>query len=143
VRAAVEELPLELSGVADAVTVVLPWGSLLAALVRPSASALTQIRGVCGPGATLTVVISVDAARDAAAARRLGLPPLDAAHLHEALPSAYAAAGFAVTSVRPIDARELAAWPSSWAKRLAHGRPRSALRIEARAGRPAPIAVTV
>jgi hypothetical protein len=35
VRAAMEDLPAELAGAADRVTVVLPWGSLLAAVARP------------------------------------------------------------------------------------------------------------
>jgi hypothetical protein len=36
VRAAVEDLPPALAGVADQVSVVLPWGSLLAAVALPS-----------------------------------------------------------------------------------------------------------
>jgi 16S rRNA (adenine(1408)-N(1))-methyltransferase len=133
VRAAVEALPPELSGAADRVTVVLPWGSLLAAVARPVRPALQAIRGLCRPGAVLTVVLGVDPDRDRAEAARLDLPPLDAAHFEGPLPADYAAGGFRVARVSSITPDQLARWPSTWAKRLAHGRLRSVFEIEARA----------
>ena len=131
VRASVEALPGELSGVADQVTVVLPWGSLLAAVARPGAPELAGIRRLCQPGANLSAVLSI-AERDRREVLRLGLRPLDGGLLPD-LATSYAAAGFDVTSVRPLDGEELAAWPSTWARRLAHGRPRPVVRIDARA----------
>lgn len=132
VRASVEQLPVELTGIADRVTVVLPWGSLLAAVARPSVALLAGIRALCRPGADLTVVLSL-ATRDRAEALRLDLPPLDEVHVRGTQAASYAQAGFAVDSVRRLDAGELARWPSTWARRLAHGRSRSVFQIEARA----------
>jgi 16S rRNA (adenine(1408)-N(1))-methyltransferase len=131
VRAAVEALPAELTGVADDLTVVLPWGSLLAAVARPSVSALASVRRLCQPGAKLTVVLAVDAVRDHAELQRLGLPTLDAAHLAGELVPGYAEAGFAVTVETGI--RDLSAWPSTWAGRLGHEGRRSVLQIAGRA----------
>jgi SAM-dependent methyltransferase len=131
VRASVEDLPIELARVADRVTVVLPWGSLLAAVAGPRVPALAGIRRLCQPEASLTVVLSV-ADRDLHEARRLGLPPLDGGHLQD-LAVAYAAGGFTVTSVRQLHPDELRAWPSTWARRLAHGQPRPVFQIDARA----------
>jgi 16S rRNA (adenine(1408)-N(1))-methyltransferase len=133
VRAAVEALPPELAGVADRVTVILPWGSLLAAVAGPRVPLLRQVRALCQPAATLTVVLAVDPARDAAEARRLDLPPLDESHLRGAVAEGYAAAGLAVASVRSLSAGRLGRWPSSWARRLAHGQGRVVFEIEARA----------
>lgn len=134
-RAAVEELPPELGGVADGVTVILPWGSLLAAVARPSVALLQGVRGLCQPGAALTVVLGIDPARDGAEAARLGLPRLDAAHLQGPLIADYAEACFTIRSVRPLSPDALARWPSTWAKRLAHGHARSVFQVEARAAR--------
>lgn len=131
VRAAVEDLPAELAGAADRVTVVLPWGSLLAAVALPTASALAGIRGLCQPDARLCVVLGIDPERDRAECVRLGLPTLDAAYLKGPLAAAYATVGFRVTSVRSLAAERLAQWPSTWARRLAHGRARPVLQIEA------------
>jgi hypothetical protein len=131
VRASVEVLPPELTGVAERVTVVLPWGSLLGAVTRPGAPALAGIRALCQPEATVSVVVSV-AGRDRREAERLGVPPLDGRHLED-LAAGYAAAGFTVTSVRRLDLDQLAAWPSTWARRLAYGQPRRVFQLDARA----------
>jgi hypothetical protein len=131
VRAAVEELPAELAGVAERVTIVLPWGSLLAAVARPSVPVLRRVRGLCRSEARLSVVLSVSA-RDRAEATRLGLPPLDGEDLATQLSGGYGEAGFALTAVRPLTLDELVRWPSTWARRLAHGRPRSVFQIDAR-----------
>ena len=133
VRASIEELPAELTGVADQVTAILPWGSLLAAFARPVVPLLQDVRRLCAPGAALTVVLGVDPQRDRAEVLRLGLPVLDVAHFAGALASGYAEAGFVVTSVRALAPEELARWASSWAKRLAFGHPRPVFQIEARA----------
>jgi hypothetical protein len=133
VRAAVEDLPAELGGGADRVTIVLPWGSLLAAVTRPDVTVLTGVRGVCQPNARLTIVLAVDAARDGAEVRRLGVPSLDDAYIRGPLRTAYAAAGFRVSHVRTGGLDELELWPSTWARRLEHGRPRPVTRIDASA----------
>jgi 16S rRNA (adenine(1408)-N(1))-methyltransferase len=133
VRAALEALPRELAGTADGITVLLPWGSLLAAVARPNVEALGRIRGLCRPGAALTVVVAVDPVRDRAEAARLGLAGLGEALVNGALVAGYASAGFVVDTVRPLSLAELARWPSTWARRLAHGRPRPVQHIEARA----------
>jgi hypothetical protein len=86
-----------------------------------------------GPQARLTVVLGIDPARDRAEAQRLGLPALEAAHLDGPLRAGYAEAGFIVRSVRPLAPAQLVEWPSTWARKLAHGHPRSVFRIEARA----------
>ena len=127
-----EALPPELDGLADRVTVILPWGSLLGAVCRPSPEILGNVRGLCRTGATLTVVAGIDPARDGAEALRLGLPPLDAAHFEGPLADGYAAAGFAVSAVRRLSAGQLSRWPSTWARRLARGEGRSVFEVEAR-----------
>jgi hypothetical protein len=131
VRAAIEALPPELEGVADRVTIVLPWGSLLTAVGLPSVPLLSGIRALCRPGATLTVLMGVDPVRDRSEVLRLGLPPLTGRELGDRVAKAYAEAELLVTAVRPIGRDELLRWPSTWAKRLGHGRPRPVFRIDA------------
>jgi 16S rRNA (adenine(1408)-N(1))-methyltransferase len=133
VRAAVEELPAELRGIADRVSVVLPWGSLLAAVAGPSVPVLAGLRAACQPGAALTVVLGSDPGRDERELRRLGLPPLDSGDLAGRLREGYAAAGLAVARVRPLPGAGLSGWPSTWARRLALGRGRAFVEVEARA----------
>jgi len=118
VRAAVEELPAELTGVADRVSVVLPWGSLLAAVTRPEPNVLHGLRALCQPGARLAVLLGIDAARDRAELVRLGLASLGDVPLAATLAEPYARAGFRLEGVRSVSRDSLAAWPSTWARRL-------------------------
>jgi SAM-dependent methyltransferase len=133
VRAAIEALPDELHGIADRVTVVLPWGSLLAAVARPSLPALRNLRAVCQAGAHLSVVLGSDPARDQAELRRLGLPPIDTDGLGARVGAGYLEAGFRIERVRSLGTSEMARWPSSWVRRLAFGRMRSFVQLEAAA----------
>jgi 16S rRNA (adenine(1408)-N(1))-methyltransferase len=133
VRAAVEDLPSALSGVADRLSVILPWGSLLAALVHPSVGVLRGIRAVCQPDAVLTTVLGVDLVRDHAELHRLGLASLLDASLASRLAESYALAGFRLGSVRRMARDELGRWPSTWARRLAHSRGRTLLQLTATA----------
>ena len=131
VRSAVEALPAELSGVADHVTAILPWGSLLAALVRPLVPVLRSVRGLCQSQARLTVVFALDPRRDQAESRRLGLPTLAPEHFQTTLSAGYRAAGFELKRVWVLGGETLRAWPSSWARRLAFGTGRSFYQIDA------------
>lgn len=133
VRAAVEALPPELEGIADRVSVVLPWGSLLRAVALPEPALLGAIRGLCQPGAELAVVLAIDPVRDRAELDRLGLALGETVDWRARLAEPYAAAGFELRTGRALDRGGLLAWPSTWAKRLAHGQPRAAVELRARA----------
>lgn len=50
-RLALEAAPGELVGLADALTVLLLWGSLLRAVALPDAAALRALRALCRPRA--------------------------------------------------------------------------------------------
>ncbi len=115
-RMALADAPGELGGLADRLTVLLPWGSLLAAVVLPEDDGLRRLRQICAPGAELRIVVGIDPIADAATR----LPPLDDAALR-ALPARYAAAGFEVTAER-ISPETVAALGTTWAAKLARGR---------------------
>ena len=114
-------------------TVVLPWGSLLAAVALPSVESLRRLRAACRAGAELTVVLGSDPAKDGAELRRLGLPSLDADALSARVDAGYREAGFRITRVSALSAAELRRFPSSWAQRLAFGGERAFVQLEARA----------
>ena len=57
----------ELGAVADRVTVILPWGSLLRSVAAPDIDSLRHIAGLSVPGAAIEIVFSYDKERDARA----------------------------------------------------------------------------
>lgn len=116
-RLSLAEAPGALAGLADELTVLLPWGSLLAAVARPDAGGLAALRALGKPGAALRIVFGYGAGAEAGAIRDLGLPAIDDAACLR-LEAAYRQAGLAVRARRPsLD--EVRALPTTWAKRLA------------------------
>lgn len=134
VHAAAESLPCELRGLATSVTVLLPWGSLLAAVAKPDLSALTNIAALCAPGATFRALFTIDPVRDAKELERLGLRGVGTAGWEGRFRGAYAEAGFAAVSVRPVPMSTVADLGTTWAKRIAHTPGREAWEIRAHGG---------
>lgn len=111
-QASVEALPETLAGLAARLTILLPWGSLLRAVLEPDPAILAGVRALCLPGASLEVVVG----------ETLG---------DEVLP-AYREAGF-VGAVEPLTAAQVKQLGTSWGSRLAFGRPRPFHRLRAAA----------
>ncbi|MCE7984784.1 MAG: methyltransferase domain-containing protein [Caldilinea sp. CFX5] len=132
-QAAVEDLPIELSGIASAVNVQFPWGSLLRGVINGEPAVLNNLRRICAPNAKLTIITALDPQRDQSEIERLGIQTPTLAYLQGELLPNYEAAGFAPVEFGPLAP---AAWPqltSSWAKRLRNNTERSLLALVLRA----------
>ena len=105
-RLSLEDAPAELAGLADTLTVLFPWGSLLRAVAHAEREALQRLRGLCKPGAEVHVVFE---------------PSSDA----RVLESRYREARLALSGrTMPLD--QARALPTTWAKKLGYsGRPRT------------------
>jgi hypothetical protein len=118
-RLALADAPGALAGLADSLTALLPWGSLLRATAGRDRDALPALRQVCKTGAALRVLFGYGPRTDSAAIRAHDLPSLDDPAALGALEHAYLDAGFAARA-RFIDRGEVRALPTTWAKRLAY-----------------------
>jgi 16S rRNA (adenine(1408)-N(1))-methyltransferase len=106
-RLALEAAPGELRGLAERLTVLLPWGSLLRAVAAGEPDGLSRLRALCAPAAAVEIVF--------------GESDLDGTAPDE-LPARYAATGFEIAA-RLAGAEEVAALGTTWAKRLARSDP--------------------
>ncbi|WP_425300389.1 hypothetical protein [Nocardia wallacei] len=127
VAAAAEKPPPELDGVADELTVLFPWGSLLRGLLTADPAVLDGVARLMKSGAALDILLSV-VERDGLP----GLPAISGPETLSALADSYAAHGLSVTAIRPVTPDEVAAVGSSWGKRLGAGTRRPVWRITAR-----------
>jgi 16S rRNA (adenine(1408)-N(1))-methyltransferase len=130
VVASVEDLPQDLRGVASLVRVNFPWGSLLRGLVLPEAAVLQALAGLGGADARFEFVISYDPEHDIAGLAGETLPPLSEARIDDVLAPPYASAGLEIGQRRQMSLDEAIVLPSTWARRLLHGRPRDVFWVE-------------
>lgn len=122
-----EDLPEELEGIATDVTVLFPWGSLLKAMASGDEKFLAGLTKIMAHKATLRVVFSLEETIEKKVLDSLGLATLNKESL-ERLCAAYARAGLSM-KWRYISQDELKQFPSTWAKRLAYGRPRPVVEL--------------
>lgn len=130
VAGALEALPGPLAGAAGAVTILLPWGSLLGAVAGGESAALAGIHAICRPGAPVEAMFSFDPTRDASELVRLGIDPESGG----ALCANWTAAGFAGATLEPLPPSALATLGTTWARRLARNPARRVYRLRAHAG---------
>jgi 16S rRNA (adenine(1408)-N(1))-methyltransferase len=133
VKAAVEDLPSDLDGVADEVHVHFPWGSLLKAVATGDVDILRNVRRICAEDALLEIIIGIDEQKDRSEFQRLELPPLTEKFVETILIDLYQNAGFKILEYGNIEPTN---WPrlcTSWAQKLEGGGTRSLLFLIAQA----------
>lgn len=110
-RLSLADAPGELAAFADRLTVLFPWGSLLAAVSGGDPAGLARLRAMCRGGASFRVVLE------------LPVGPGE-------LPRRHAEAGFDLRA-RPLSVGAARALPTTWAKKLGYsGRPRAFWELE-------------
>jgi 16S rRNA (adenine(1408)-N(1))-methyltransferase len=120
VWAAVEQLPPDLDGITE-VHSLMPWGSLLRALVAPDEEVLRAVAGRCRPGAPFLVTLNLHAWRPPVPEVG-GTPEPTPESATERLAPAYARAGWTLESAEYLDDAAIAALGTSWTKRLGSSR---------------------
>jgi 16S rRNA (adenine(1408)-N(1))-methyltransferase len=120
VWAAVEDFPPELTRITE-VHVLMPWGSLLRALIAPDTAVLRAVAERCVAGATLLITMNLHAWRPPVP--EVGSTPeptpetvLDDLAVH------YAGAGWRLDAAWYLSDAEIAALGTSWTKRLGSSR---------------------
>ena len=118
-----EVLPPELAGIATAITINFPWGSLLTGLLTADSAVIKGLQRLARPGARIEIRLNSSALHQAGwtlaegglqAQRSLGQ------------------AGFEVTPPQKLDAVALKKYPTTWAKRMAYGRDPHGFYLQAR-----------
>jgi 16S rRNA (adenine(1408)-N(1))-methyltransferase len=138
----IEKLPDEIGAwenkvstqeIADEVSVLLPWGSLLQAVAAPNTQLLKNITSLVKRGGRLIMLLGYTAETDPGETWRLRLPILSDQHLESIVIPALQKSGFELSGKRLIENNiELKGFPSSWSKKLAFGKPRSLYFMEFR-----------
>jgi 16S rRNA (adenine(1408)-N(1))-methyltransferase len=132
VGSAIETVPAALHGVADEVTVLMPWGKLLRGVVLGEEDVLSGLRAVAKPGAPLEVSIGTSIWREPVPLEIRDLPELTPATVvSTGLADRLAALGWQVADVRLVPHTDLDTISSSWARRLGSGATETVLHLRA------------
>jgi 16S rRNA (adenine(1408)-N(1))-methyltransferase len=119
-----ETPPPDLHGSADEIHVILPWGKLMVGLLEADPAILGGLRAIAKPGARLHLILNGEVWSDPVPVEARDLPDPTVAYVRDVLTPAYAqAAGIAIGDVRDMPPDAAHAIPSTWAKKLGHGRP--------------------
>jgi len=121
-RAAIEALPSEIEGVADEVDVLLPWGALLEGIVRARPEVVRGIAALARPGARVNVTLNGEIWLDSTPARYQDLPVPTPEYVADAIEPEFRRAGIVLGPARYLTAPEAKELPTTWARRLGHGR---------------------
>jgi hypothetical protein len=116
-------LPAELAGLASAITINFPWGTLLAGLLDDGSPLLESLTRLARPGATLEIRLNGGALAEAGYSLEAG---------GDRVRQLARLAGFRVAPPERLVAGDLRAYPTTWAKRLAFGRDPRALYLAGR-----------
>lgn len=120
VWASVEQLPAELRGVTE-VHCLMPWGSLLRALVAPDEAVLGTVASRCAEGARFLITLNLHAWRPPVPEVG-GTPEPTPSSVAADLAPAYAAADWSLDSADYLDDAQVAELGTSWTKRLGSSR---------------------
>jgi len=128
----IEELPAVLEGIADRVTIHLPWGGLRDGIVLGEQAVLRGITALGKPGAALFMLLAYCEEYERGEMFRRSLPSLDEKYLEERLSPAFSSYGIRVGRVEPWSNDRLKSLESDWAKKLAYGKSRTFYALEGR-----------
>ena len=111
-RIAAEALPAGLEELADHISILCPWGSLLRAVLAPEVAVLRRVASVGKPSAPVEIRVNASAYRAA-----VGLDADDVPALYRRLQPEYARAGIALTSCQTVATDPRTSWERRVRKR--------------------------
>ena len=117
------KLPCEFEGLFSHVTINFPWGSLLEGLLACDARLMHGLATVSGPNAKIEIHLNGDALAKAGSSLEEG-----AGIIYENLNRC----GWDLQPPHPMDQDVLKTFPTTWARRLAHGRDPRAMVLHGR-----------
>jgi 16S rRNA (adenine(1408)-N(1))-methyltransferase len=120
-----QELPCEFSGLFSHVTINFPWGSLLEGLLAAEPGLMSGLTSVARPEAQVEIHLNGGALAEAGTSLKAGA---------EAICENMNCHGWKLIKPCPMDDRTLRSFPTTWARRLAHGRDPRAISLAGRRG---------
>ncbi|MCL5057248.1 MAG: hypothetical protein M1130_04475 [Actinobacteria bacterium] len=130
ISAGAEDLPAEMSGLADKIYVILPWGSLLEGIVKGSGEILGGIAGAARPGAALELFFTYSHLHEEGEIGRRELPALSLEYIENTMTLLYREKGILLGEKEIITNEELRRYETHWARKLGFGKNRTVFHVK-------------
>lgn len=130
VVASAEDLPAEMSGIADKIFVILPWGSLLEGIIKGSKEILGGIARAARPGADLELFFTYSHLHEEGEIGRRELPGLSLEYIESTMTPLYRDLGIALGQKEIITNEELRKYETHWARKLGFGKNRDVFHVK-------------
>lgn len=129
---ALEDVPDELEGIADRVTVNFPWGVLQKIVVTPEREGLEKLRMLIKKEGTLEVFLNMHVFEEEHVVQKAGLPDVDVSYIEKQLTVEYQKCGLRINEIQEVGPGEISRY-SKWGGRLSKGSGRNSVVIKATA----------
>lgn len=126
----IEVFPKELMGIADSVSVLLPWGTLLQTIVLGSPAELITIYMLLKNEGTLDLLFGYAHDTEPSEVERLNLNNLSLEYIKTAIMPKFLEIGFSGGSINEVQKDELKTFETTWSKKLAFGNDRPLFRVK-------------
>ena len=126
-----ENLPITMTEIADKVSVILPWGSLLGQIVNPSKEAINKITALLKVSGELELILGYSPDLEPSESDRLELPELTQEYIENVVVRAFETLSgtLKLEKCELFPKEKLTDIGSNWAKKLAFGKPRQIYRL--------------
>lgn len=126
----VENLPDELTHIADKIYINFPWGTLLRGTVLVDELMWENIKKICKNNALVHIVFGYSIEHDRKEVERFNLPHLNESYVHNTMIFKFSSLGFKTTKIKKLNPLDLRNYPTTWAKKLSFGTERCYYYIE-------------
>ena len=113
-----EILPVELNGKADKLYIILPWGTLLQLIIKPTSQGLEKLKQLLKPMAEITMVFGYSPELEPSESRRLDLPEVDEKYINDEIAPVFQKNGFKINSLEKMFPQKLDELDSTWSKKI-------------------------
>jgi 16S rRNA (adenine(1408)-N(1))-methyltransferase len=120
----IEIMPEGLRDTADLVYVILPWGTLLQGLVKPSSKTILSLKNLLKTGGKLEVILGYTEENEPSETKRLDLPEINKNLVYSRIIPVFEKEGFKFEEYLDLDKNALTKYKTTWSKKLVFGKER-------------------
>ncbi len=125
----IEVFPPEIQELADQFYIILPWGSLLEAIVRPTQKTVLLINKIMRDKGILEIILGYAHDSEPSETKRLNLPKINVEYIKETVLPIFSRTGFTLMELKQLQKNELKTLKTTWGKKLTFGKERPIFRI--------------